>query len=161
RRLGLETLLAGLAIAAVGSFGACGGATEDPGRSSGASAADGSTGSDGMRSCENGKDPLCSCNLPGPWSGDYEVLGPPDGGVDAGEGGNDGCLWSWEDECTTHHPNRNGTFQACLFIESSPRTVTCMYYVKCVGRRPAELEEPCLESTEARELLSVSARLEE
>ncbi len=109
--------------------------------------------------CANGKDPLCSCSLPDSVTSSYAFAGPSDAG-DGGTG--DGGTWTCDDECTTYHRNGNGTLTSCSLAPSiAPQNVTCTYYVKCIGRRPAELAEPVLESTDAGELLSTTAKLEE
>lgn len=179
-RSGIEVLLAGIAVASAGTFAACGGGIE-AGSTSGSSGSAASSGSEGgnrtgpltreggagMETCENGKDPICGCSLPGSVTQSYPFVGPPDAG-DGGDGGDaglesDGGAWTCEDECQTHHPNGNGTLTSCALSPSAeaPTDVTCAYYVKCVGRRPAELEEPTLATVEARELLSATATLEE
>lgn len=172
----IEVLLAGLAAAAVSTFAACGGSTEEgtsSGTSGGASAGTSGTSRGtstsgvlpGTTACSNGKDSLCSCNLPAPVTTTYNFEGPGDAGVDtdAGDAGDaDGGAWSCEDECATNHKNGNGTLESCSFSSpAAPQEVTCTYYVKCVGRRPAELKEPALASVEARDVLTAIANLEE
>lgn len=175
-RSGIEVLLAGIAVATVSTFTACGGGVEST-SSNGGSGSAGSSGSSsgkgpvtreggvGMDTCENGKDPLCGCSLPGEQSSTHAFVGPTDAGPsDAGEGSDAGA-WRCEDECEEHHPNRNGTLEECSFTSASGSSgssqVTCTYYVRCIGRRPAEMKEPTLGSVEARDLLVATARLEE
>jgi len=179
-RSGIEVLLAGIALASVSTFAACGGGVESSTSSNGTSGASGGSsgtssgkspvtreGGAGLETCENGKDPLCGCSLPGVVTNTDFFQGPPDAGPgDAGEGDageeTDAGAWRCEDECDEHHPNGNGTLQGCSFTSAGgDAKVTCTYYVKCVGRRPAEMEEPTLASVEACDLLLATAMLEE
>ena len=176
-RSGIEVLLAGIAVATVSTFAACGGAVEG-GSSSGGSGQAGSSGTGtstgpgtgrreggaGTETCENGLDPICGCKLPAPVTQSHPFEGP-DAGAGEGDAGleSDAGAWTCEDECMTHHPNRNGTLTSCSFAPSAatPTDVTCAYFVRCVGRRPAELREPSVASAEACDLLSAMAALEE
>lgn len=178
RRSTIEILLAGIALASAASFGACGGTTDEGSGTGGSSGASGgassgaSSGASGqVESCTNGKDPLCGCRLPAEATQTHDYRGPPafsadagddaDAGADGGMDAPDAAPWACQDECRKYHPNPNATFQSCeLAPSSAPQKVTCTYYVRCVGRRPAELEEAVLETTEARELLSETAKLE-
>ncbi len=176
-RTRIELLLAGIAVSAVASFAGCGGATDDgassssgtngsSGTSGGSSGSSGTSGTSGRpESCANGKDPICSCNLPGSTSSTSDYRGAPvdaDAG-DAGDAGaGDGGVWTCEEECSTYHPNYNGKLESCTFApQSAPSQVICNYYVNCVGRRPAGFEETVLESAAARALLAATAELEE
>lgn len=179
----IERMLAGIAVAAVASFAGCGGGVETTsGGTSGASGGASSGGTSGGASspslgsppsgtsstsgrpetCANGKDPLCGCTLPGPSTTVAAYQGPiveNDGGADAGAA----PPWTCEEECKLHHPNGNGTLESCSYSPagaSPPQKVTCNYYVRCVGRRFAELAEPAVESTDAAELLAATAALE-
>ena len=175
----IELLLAGIAATAVATFAGCGGVTDGgPGNGTSSSSwtiAPGDTGTTSgangrPETCDNGKDPLCSCTLPGPMSSAFDYRGPPFDARDAGDAGDagdgakpgDGGAWTCEQECSTYHPNYNGTLEGCSFApQSAPQKVSCNYYVKCVGRRPAGFEEAVLESTAARELLVATAELEQ
>lgn len=177
-RSGIEVLLAGIAVATVSTFAACGGAVEG-GSSSGSSGQAGSSGTGagpstgsgrreggaGTETCENGLDPICGCKLPAPVTQSHPFEGPDAGAGEGDDAGlaSDAGAWTCEDECETHHPNRNGTLTSCSFAPSAatPTDVTCAYFVRCVGRRPAELREPTLASVEMRDLLSAMAALEE
>ena len=108
-------------------------------------------------SCDSGVDPICGCTLPGSMSSAVIYRGPLVDAGDAGGGGyagdaaepGDGGAWTCEQECSTYHPNGNGTLEGCSFApQSAPQQVSCNYDVKYVGRRPAGFEEAVLERRE-------------
>jgi len=111
-----------------------------------------------MTTCDNGKDPLCSCTLPNDVSDTYAYAGPPDGGVDGGAP--DGGPWTCERECAAYHPNGNGTLTSCTYDNPSPAHVICNYYVRCVGRGGEGVAPPDLHSTEPAALFLAMAELE-
>lgn len=179
----LEVYLAAVAAAAVTAFAAC----DDSGGASG----DGSDSTSDRRdnpsvgpgeSCANGKDPMCSCTRPAEATERGTALGPPkDGGshlsvedaldgasIDAGEldGGAvvafDPSGWTCEMECEANHGAINARLESCAYAGAAPNlTVTCSYYLMCVGRRPAEHVERTASARSPADILMAMADLEE